>query len=213
MNKPPGCITARVDLRGRPTVYDHVPASYPSLPHTGRLDFNTEGLLLFTDDGRLQQALLNGRLRARNGLPPIEKEYHVKVRGILGPEDPRLVEMSEPLLYQGSIATQPARVRFVAHRTRATWLSVTITEGRNHQVRLLCGRSRLQVIKLRRVRLGPLHLGDLPLRWCRPLTWEEARSLYEAAMPGVDMPQWAPVSDPLTPGDSPDPSPPESPQS
>ena len=201
MNKPPDCICARADHRNRPLVYAHVPASYPSLPHTGRLDLNTEGLLLFTDDGKLQQALLNGKLRASQGLPPIEKEYHAKVRGILSPEDPRLAEMQQPLVYRGCIETAPASVSWIAHRTRATWLSIVITEGRHRQVRLLCGRSWLQVIKLRRVRLGPLHLGDLPLRWCRPITRTEAEALYAAAFPGGSFPAWETISDPRYPGE------------
>ena len=59
LHKPAGCITARRDFAARSTVYDHVPTHFPILPHVGRLDYATEGLLLFTDDGRLAQALLN----------------------------------------------------------------------------------------------------------------------------------------------------------
>src|SRR5690554_6011714 len=94
MNKPPGCITARVDFEDRPTVYDHVPKHFAPLPHVGRLDFNTEGLLLFTDDGKLAQALLNkdyaGPTSMEGNAPdssPIEKVYHVKVKAKLGPDD------------------------------------------------------------------------------------------------------------------------------
>lgn len=186
LNKPPGCISARTDWRDRPTIYDHIPAHFPDLPHVGRLDFNSEGLLLFTDDGRLAQALLNPNY-AGNADPSkvelIEKEYHVKLKAKLEPDDPVLKRMEEPLEYKPGLFTAPAKVEWVAERASATWISVTITEGKYRQVRRICGRERLQIRKLRRVRLGPLELGDLKLRWCRRLTEEEVQALYAWALP------------------------------
>ena len=88
LNKPRGCITARRDFADRSTVYDHVPAHFPKLPHVGRLDFLTEGLLLFTDDGKLAQALLNPKIG-----PTIEKVYRVKVRDRLDPADRRIARL------------------------------------------------------------------------------------------------------------------------
>lgn len=199
MNKPPGCICARVDLRGRPVIYAHVPTAWPALPHVGRLDFNSEGLLLFTDDGRLNQALLNREFRARladDGLPPIEKEYHVKVRDLLEPDDPRVEFMRVPFTYTDGTVTHPAEVEVLEHRARATWIRVTLTEGRWRQVRMLCARSRLQVVKLRRVRIGPLALGDLKTRWCRPLTLAELEALYAAALPEEPLPPCRILEDP-----------------
>ena len=178
LNKPPGCITGRSDPHGRPTVYDHVPGHFPSLPHVGRLDWATEGLLLFTDDGRLSRALLDRHVGA-----VVEKAYRVKVRDRLEPTDPRIQRLEQPLDMDGT-PTQPARARFVALRTRATWLEIVITEGKHHQIRHLCARSGFPVLKLRRQRLGPLDLGSLKLRWARPLGSEEVAALYAVALPG-----------------------------
>ena len=212
LNKPPGCISARRDWQGRATIYDHVPKFYPPLPHVGRLDYNSEGLLLFTDDGRLAQALLNKGFRnqcAEHEIPPVQKVYHVKVRPILQEGDERLVRLCEPLDYHDNSAeqaadgtegsekirytTEPAQVRIVAQRTRSTWVEVIINEGRFRQVRHLCDRSGLQIVKLRRVQLGPLVLGELKLRWCRPLTEGEIRELYAAALPTDDFPVIIPI--------------------
>ena len=195
LNKPPGCITGLSDPEGRPTVYDHVPPWYPRVPHAGRLDFNSEGLLLFTDDGRLARALLDHDVSGR----PIAKVYHVKVRPRLdlAPDGAaRLERLTEPLDDDDGRATRPARVAVVAARARATWIAVTVEEGRHHQVRRLCRRSDLQVVKLRRIALGPLELGDLPLRWCRPLAGAEVAACYEAALPGETVPPVTPIVPP-----------------
>ena len=186
LNKPPGCITARRDWQDRSTVYDHVPGHFPDLPHVGRLDYNTEGLLLFTDDGRLQQALLNrGYAGAADPeeVEPIEKVYHVKVKALLKPDDPVIKRLEEPLEFEPGRFTQPACTGWVAPRSSCTWISVKITEGRHRQVRKLCDREGLQIRKLRRVRLGPLELGDLKLRWCRRLEQHEIDALYRVALP------------------------------
>lgn len=199
LNKPPGCVSATRDFAGRPTVYDHVPSHYPRLPHVGRLDWASEGLLLFTDDGRLAQALTNPAFKGLadpSTVPPILKVYRVKVRDLLDPDDPRIARLCRPLAFRTGHVTVPAEARFVLHRTRATWLEVIICEGRNRQIRRLCERSRLQVLKLRRIAIGPLLLGDLMMRWCRPLSFEEVAALYRAAMPADPVPEFEPILDP-----------------
>ena len=190
LNKPAGCITARRDFADRPTVYDHVPSHYPDLPHAGRLDYPTEGLLLFTDDGPLVQAVLNPAVGGT-----IEKVYRVKVRDRLELDDPRIARLEAPLTYPSGIVTRPARARFAELRKRATWLEIVISEGRNRQVRRLCARSGFDVLKLRRVAIGPLQLGELTLRWCRVLGQAEVRTLYAAALPGVEPAIWEPIDD------------------
>lgn len=191
MNKPAGCITARRDFESRQTVYDHVPAHFPLLAHVGRLDYNTEGLLLFTDDGRLAQALLNKQFAADAGaVDVIEKVYHVKIKGVLEDDDPRLPLLAEPLEHKSGQFTQAARWRVVERRARTTWIELIICEGRNRQVRRLCERSELQIRKLRRMQLGPLELGDLRLRWCRPLEVDEVAALYAAALPLDALPEF-----------------------
>lgn len=198
LNKPARCISARRDFAGRPTVYDHVPTHFPALPHVGRLDWDTEGLLLFTDDGRLAQGLLNPGWKGDadpGEHPAIEKVYRVKVRDRLDPADPRIARLQAPLTYRSGVVTRPARAAFVELRTRATWIEVVISEGRHRQVRHLCARSGFDVLKLRRVRLGPLALGELKLRWARPLTAEEVAALYAVALPGEQRPPHDPIDD------------------
>ncbi len=186
LNKPPGCITGRSDPQGRALVYDHVPAHYPRLPHVGRLDYNTEGLLLFTDDGRLARALMDGDFGGER--EPIEKVYRAKVRPLMEPDDARIARLAAPLEHPHGGTTTGARVRWLAPRARSCWVELIITEGRHRQVRLLCERSGLQIVKLRRVALGPLQLGDLKLRWCRPLRQDELEACYAAALPGEAAP-------------------------
>ena len=198
LNKPAGCITARRDFAGRSTVYDHIPTHFPALPHVGRLDYATEGLLLFTDDGRLAQALLNPGFKGLSDpseLAPIKKVYHVKVRDRLAPDDRRIELLEKPLRYRSGVVTVGAEARFLEHRTRASWLEVVISEGRNRQVRRLCARSGFDVLKLRRTAIGPLHLGELTLRWCRPLGEEEVGNLYAAAMPLDARPPYVAIDD------------------
>lgn len=196
LHKPKGCITARVDFEDRPVVYDHVPPCFPALPHVGRLDYNTEGLLLFTDDGRLAQALTNpGYSGAAEEAAPIEKVYLAKVRGVLEPDDHRIALLEVPLRFNSGPVTLPARVRLLEHRSRATWLEVVLRDGRNRQIRRLCERSGLQVVKLRRVAIGPLQLGDLRPRWCRPLTEAEVVALYAASLPDDPIPPYEPIDD------------------
>jgi pseudouridine synthase len=200
LNKPADCISTRSDPRHRSTVYDHVPSRYPALPHVGRLDYNTEGLLLFTDDGRLAQALLNPEFApgADGGARPvIEKIYNVKVQGLLDPADPRIAALEAPLDHPDGVTTRPARARFLELRSSATWIEVVLTDGRTRQVRLLCARSGFLVVKLRRVAIGPLRLDGLKLRWCRPLTREEVAACYALALPGEAPPPFVPIDDPL----------------
>ncbi len=190
LNKPAGCISARRDFADRPTLYDHIPTHFPALPHVGRLDYATEGLMLFTDDGKLAQALLNPNVGET-----VEKVYRVKVRDRLDPGDHRIKLLERPLRFRSGPVTNPARTRFLELRTRATWIEVVLTDGRNRQIRRLCERSGLQVLKLRRVQIGPLALGDLKLRWCRPLTAEEVSSLYDVALPEGPRAEFLPIDD------------------
>lgn len=147
--------------------------------------------MLFTDDGRLAQALLNdgfAGLADADLVLPIEKVYHLKVRDLLAQDDRRFGGMERPLRFRSGPVTRPARVRFLAHRTRATWLEVILTDGRNRQIRRLADRVGFQVLKLRRVAIGPLKLGELKMRWCRGLREEEVAALYAVALPADPRP-------------------------
>lgn len=175
VHKPRGCVTATRDPEGRRTVYELLPErGLPRLFPVGRLDYNSEGALLMTTDGRLARALLHPERH-------VPKIYHLKLRGHLREDDPGLARFREGLVLQDG-PTRPAPTRIVAYRARATWIEVVLTEGRNRQLRRMCAAVGHQVVKLRRVAIGPLELGPLPCRAWRFLSRDEVRALYRAAL-------------------------------
>lgn len=201
LNKPPGYISTRKEAnhRQRPSVYECLPEGWDTperpLGHFGRLDLESSGLLLFSDDGLLQQGLLNPAFRhtlsKEYDLKPVEKVYHIKTPQPVSAET--LEALSLPLVMGGKqsrriIETLPARVEILDKSKESTWLCFTITEGRNRQIRRLCARSGLDVEVLRRIQLGPLRLNDLEEGQARPLTQSEIQQCYDWSLPGVPVP-------------------------
>lgn len=166
LNKPPGYITTVSDPENRPTVMDLVPGS-PRIYPVGRLDANSEGLILMTNDGEFANLLAHPRYS-------YEKEYHVAVPGIIKEE--HLQALREGVVIEGR-RTAPARVRILSSDGKVTWLSVTIHEGRNRQVRRMLHLLGYRVDRLVRVRMGPQWLGSLPKGAYRHLTPAEVRML------------------------------------
>ena len=153
LNKPRGYVTTLSDEKGRRTVADLVADCGARVWPVGRLDLDSEGLLILTDDGELTQRLLHPSHE-------VEKEYLVWVRGDILPALPVL---RGPMELDG-VPLSPARVEEAGEGM----LSVTIHEGRNRQVRRMCAAAGLHVTRLRRVREGELTLGELkPGRWRR----------------------------------------------
>ncbi|MEW6322074.1 MAG: pseudouridine synthase [Acidobacteriota bacterium] len=175
LNKPRGYVTTRHDPQGRPTVLDLLPATGYIYP-VGRLDYDSEGLLLLTTDGALAEALTHPRHE-------VEKVYEATVRGVPAPE---AIERLRRGVFVEGRRTAPAGVRVattVKGSRPTTRLVITLREGRNRQVRRMCAAVGLPVRDLRRVRLGPLGLGGLrPGEW-RELTGPEVRALRRAALP------------------------------
>ena len=161
LNKPRGYVTTLSDEKGRKTV-------------AGRLDLDSEGLLLFTDDGELTHGLLHPS-------GEVEKEYLVWVAGDV---DRALPILSAPMELDGE-PIAPARVRMGRRGEDVTQLSVVIHQGKNRQVRRMCAQAGLEVRRLKRVREGRVWLDRAlkPGQW-RPLTGEELRLLREEA--GID---------------------------
>ena len=174
MNKPRKHLTQLGDQGDRPGLERYLPPTLPRLFPVGRLDYNSEGLLLWTDDGALARRILH----PTSHLP---KTYHVKIRGHLDADDPRLEKMRQGMDIGDDTPTRPARVTLGELRTRATWVEIVLTEGRNRQIRRMCERLGYQIVKLRRVAIGPVLLGDLNPRVARPLTEAERAALYAAA--------------------------------
>ena len=167
LNKPTGYITALSDGKGRQLVTDLLESVPERVYPVGRLDYNTEGLLLLTNDGEWANRLMHPRHE-------VEKEYHVRVRGKV--IDQQLKRMAGGVeLEEG--ATAPAVVTLVKSGEQNDWISVTIHEGRNRQVRRMCEAVSLSVVRLKRVRYGSLSIGTLRPGQYRYLTDAEAREL------------------------------------
>lgn len=170
LNKPAGVVSTAADTHGRRTVCDLVPAE-PRVFPVGRLDLDTEGLLLLTNDGELAQLLTH----PRHGLP---KEYLAEVEGIPGPA--ALRRLREGVELEDG-RTAPARVRLVQTAGGRAALAIELREGRKRQVRRMCAAVGHPVVRLVRTRIGPLtdpHL--LPGAW-RLLRPGEVRALEAAA--------------------------------
>ena len=167
LNKPRGYVTTLSDERGRPTVAELTADCGQRVYPVGRLDLDSEGLLLLTNDGDLTY-------RLSHPSHELEKEYHVTVTGALLGCAERLAALRE--LEDGS-PIAPARVRVLRRGNDAWTLSVVIHQGLNRQVRRMCALAGLTVRRLRRTREGPLVLGDLPPGAWRRLTEEEVAAL------------------------------------
>jgi 23S rRNA pseudouridine2605 synthase len=170
LNKPPRVVTTAHDPEGRPTVVDLVPRE-PRVFPVGRLDFDTEGLLVLTNDGDLAQLLSH----PSHG---VEKTYLAEVEGVPTPSEVRALREGVDL---DDGPTAAARVHVVQSHDGRAALELTIHEGRNRQVRRMCEAVGHPVLRLVRTRIGPLHDERLaPGEW-RALRPEEIRTLYAAA--------------------------------
>ncbi len=169
LNKPRGYVTTLSDERGRAAVAELTADCGTRVYPVGRLDCDSDGLLLMTNDGDFAQRMAHPSHRK-------EKEYHVTVTGRLAGCERRLAALTA--LEDGSPIV-PARVA-VLRRGGGTWvISVTICQGLNRQIRRMCALAELRVKRLQRVREGSLTLGDLPLGKWRYLTAEEVKRLAE----------------------------------
>lgn len=166
-NKPVGEVTTASDPEGRDTVMDRF-RDYPvRLFPVGRLDYDSEGLLLLTNDGDLMNRLLHPSFE-------IKKSYLTRVSNFVTDEEIR--SLRKGVMIDGRL-TSPAEVRMIRHDAFSTELLVTIHEGRNRQVRKMIEAVGHQVVRLKRVRFGPVELGDLPSGMWRKLTEAEIAKL------------------------------------
>ena len=179
LHKPRGVITTTRDPEGRPTVLDLLPseAHRTRLFPVGRLDLDSEGLLLLTNDGEVAQAMLHPSLGC-------EKEYRVTARGRLSPATRRRLAAGTEL-EDGPMA--PCRVGPVRYDpgTDASGFHLTLREGRKRQIRRALAALGHPVLRLIRIRMGPLRLGRLRPREARPLTAGERQALPRASSRGT----------------------------
>ncbi len=185
LNKPRRVVTTRSDPEGRPTVIDLLAGVRDYVYPVGRLDYDSEGLLLLTNDGELAARLMHPRYH-------VEREYRARVRGL---PDPRaLARLARGVVIDGR-PTAPADVRLVDagrgdHGDQAV-LAITVHEGRSHQVRDMCESVGHPVMRLRRVRIGPIADPSLKTGAFRELAPDEVARLKRAA--GLDVTEPGPA--------------------
>ncbi|NLH01763.1 MAG: rRNA pseudouridine synthase [Clostridiales bacterium] len=167
LNKPRGYITAMKDDRGRRTVADLTSDAGARVFPVGRLDYDSEGLLIMTDDGELAYKLTHPS-------KGVKKTYETKVKG---KDIAKAAEiLRQPLLIDGYRIT-PAEVKILSHTKDIALLSITISEGRNRQIRKMCAQAGLDVLRLKRCAEGGIKLGSLPVGKWRYLTNDEIEIL------------------------------------
>jgi 23S rRNA pseudouridine2605 synthase len=187
LNKPAGYVTTMSDPEGRPTVQDLLKGIKTRVYPVGRLDYNTEGLLLMTNDGDFAHLITH----PKHEFP---KTYLAKVKGVL---DERAIEMLERGMFLEDGKTAPAKLKKIRKEEMNSWVEITIHEGRKRQVRRMFDHVGRSVIKLKRIRTGGLSLGDLPEGRFRHLTLDEVKMLRETAMKTDDSGQHVRVYNPL----------------
>ena len=175
LNKPKGYVTTRRDPEGRRTVMDLLHGVRESVYPVGRLDYDSEGLLLLTSDGDLAARLMHPR-------HAVERGYESIVTG--DPDESALEALRRGVFLDGE-RTAPAQVRRLGTigtgRQQTTKLMITLREGRNRQVRRMCAAVGHPVRHLSRVRLGPIRLGDLRTGQWRDLSTAEVAKLKNAS--------------------------------
>ncbi len=167
LNKPAGFVTTMSDEKDRRCVAELVEDAPVRVYPVGRLDRESEGLLLFTNDGEFSNRLMHPRYHK-------PKIYHVKIRGKVEPE--KVKALSRPMKID-DYTTKPANVTVVTLKDDFTVLAIELFEGRNRQIRKMCESLELSIITLRRISQGGVKLGDLrPGKW-RHLTKTEVEML------------------------------------
>jgi 23S rRNA pseudouridine2605 synthase len=172
LNKPKGYLTSMSDPEERPLVVDLIPKSLGRLHPVGRLDFNTEGLLLLTTDGELTNFITAARNK-------IAKIYRVKVKGM--PSDKAVERLRRGVVVDDDERLAQAEVRRLRSRTANAWFEVRLYEGRNQQIRRMFDAIGHSVVKLERSQIGPLEIGTLPVGEWRHLTPREITQLKRPA--------------------------------
>ncbi|MFM8933232.1 MAG: pseudouridine synthase [Gemmataceae bacterium] len=176
LHKPKGPVVTRSDELGRQTVHALLPDASPRVEAIGRLDADSEGLLLFTSDSVLASHLLApGR--------KVPKIYRLTVRGL--PTEEALAKLCEGIDLPGDLGrTMPCQARLLRSGAEKSVVELILTEGKNRQARRMLAAVGHKVLRLVRQAFGPIHLDNLPPGQWRDLTPGEAKSLYQAA--GLD---------------------------
>lgn len=169
LNKPAGYVTTKSDPFAQKTVFDLLPRQFSHLSPVGRLDKDTEGLLLLTNDGDAAYRLSHPRFG-------VDKTYCVKIAGLLTAQQKSKIE--EGVFVEGR-KTAPAGIKDIQFLKNQTQMKIVIHEGRKRQIRLMFAQMGQKVVYLKRLSQGPLSLGALKIGRWRELTKEEIKILKE----------------------------------
>lgn len=167
-HKPAGLVTSHRDEQGRETIFQYLPKKMPRVVSVGRLDLNSEGLLLLTNDGELSRHLE----LPSTGWP---RTYRVRARGRLG--EGGIAKLAKGMVVEG-VKYGPIKTVITRQQTSNLWLEMTLHEGKNREIRRVLNALGLDVNRLIRVGYGPFILDDLPLNE----TWEVPSEQIEEAL-------------------------------
>ena len=170
MNKPRGVVTSASDEKGRRTVYDLLPPEQNWIGPVGRLDKASEGLLLLTNDSEWAA-------RITDPASHLDKTYHVQINRVATEEVLRALTVG---VRDGGEPLRVRAVRLLRHGQKNSWLEIILEEGKNRHIRRLLAALGMEVLRLVRVSIGPMQLGDLRKGTIRPLTSLEKRSIGQA---------------------------------
>ncbi len=171
LNKPKGCLSAVSDPEGRPTVMEYLVGVPVRVNPVGRLDFNSEGVLLFTNDGELSMRLQSPDYH-------VEKTYHVKVRGTL--TEGQIRQMRTGVVLDDGYKTRPAQVDRLKNESKHDWLVITLTEGKRRQIHRMVEALGQSVQKIQRVGYGGISFYGLRVGDARELRQQEVDMLRKA---------------------------------
>ena len=166
-HKPAGLVTTHKDEKNRPTVFDNLPPNMPRVISIGRLDLNSEGLLLLTNNGELSRAME----LPQNGW---KRKYRVRVHGKLTPEI--MGRLKKGVKIKG-ISYAPCEIEVEKEQGTNTWVLMTLKEGKNREIRRLMEFFGIQVTRLIRVSYGPFQLGNLEVGGVREVTTKALKGI------------------------------------
>ncbi len=163
LNKPKGYLSSAADPEGRRLVTDLVPPKFGKLHPVGRLDYNTEGLIILTNDGDFTNQVASSK--------NVEKVYEVKVKGL--PNQNAVNKLRRGVILDDGFRTAPAEIKELKHTENNGWYEVTLTEGHNQQIRKMFDSVGHSVVKLRRISIGHIKDDRIPVGAYRSLDEDE----------------------------------------
>jgi 23S rRNA pseudouridine2605 synthase len=179
LNKPRGVVTTAADEKDRETIYAYLPEGLPWMAPVGRLDKASEGLLLLTNDSEWAARITAPETH-------LDKMYHVQINAIA--DEALLQALRKGILASDGEFLHVKNIRMLRHGEHNSWLEIVLDEGKNRHIRRMLEALKIEVLRLVRVAIGPLGLGDLPKGATRALEPQEKQALDRAMRPPIHKP-------------------------